>query len=109
MTDWDLTARRARLEPLLESARSLADGSTERGKQARRRLIAGTGLSAEGVDFALKHCLESSPSEREIEALIRSTPSAEAAHVLLSANVFVAAHRATRALPWLSRWLGLIH
>lgn len=90
----DFEARRARLEALLESARSLADASTERGQQARKRLIDSSGLSAPGVDFALARCLETTPNEREIEALIRSTPSAQVAHVLLSANVFVAAHRA---------------
>jgi hypothetical protein len=90
----DLLTRRARLEPLLESARSLADGTSERGKQARERLVASSGLSPEGVDLALSRCLESTPSEAEIEALIRSTPTAQVAHVLLSANVFVAAHRA---------------
>ena len=90
----DFAARRARLEPLLASARSLADGNTERGKKARERLINSSGLSPEGVNFALARCLESSPSEQELEALIRATPTAQVAHVLLSANVFVAAHRA---------------
>lgn len=87
-------ARRARLEPLLESARSLANASSERGCMARERLIATSGLSAQGVDFAIARCLEIAPEEREIEALIRGTGTAEVAHVLLSANVFVAAHRA---------------
>ena len=48
----------------------------------------------EGVDWAISRCLESDPSEAELEALIRSTPTAQVAHVSLSANVFVAAHRA---------------
>jgi len=94
MSDFEFEARRARLEPLLESARSLGDGATERGRLARERLIASSGLSAQGVDFALQRCLEIAPDEREIAALIRSTPQAQVAHVLLSANVFVAAHRA---------------
>jgi hypothetical protein len=94
MSDVEFGARRARLEPLFQAARSLADRATERGRQARQRLVHATGLSAEGVDFALDRCLESRPSEREVEALIRSTPTAQVAHVLLSANVFVAAHRA---------------
>src|SRR4051812_26912658 len=92
MTDHD--ARRARLEPLLESARSLADPQSDRGRAARARLVASSGLSAQGVDFAIDRCLETHPEEREIEALIRSTATAQVAHVLLSANVFVAAHRA---------------
>lgn len=94
MTDFEYEARRARLEPLFESARSLADPSTERGRLARERLAASSGLSPAGVDFALQRCLEIAPSEREIAALLRSTPTARVAHVLLSANVFVAAHRA---------------
>jgi len=92
MSDFD--SRRARLEPLFESARSLADASTPRGRLARERLVASSGLSAQGVDFALERCLEVAPDEQEIAALIRSTPTAQVAHVLLSANVFVAAHRA---------------
>lgn len=94
MTDSNLRARRARLEPLLESARGLANGRSERGKAARARLAASSGLSKEGLDFALSRCLESQPSERELSALLESTPMARRAHVLLSANVFVAAHRA---------------
>jgi len=94
MSDFEFQTRRARLEPLFESARSLADGATERGRRARERLAAATGLSPSGVDFAIERCLEIRPDEREIAALIRSTPTAQVAHVLLSANVFVAAHRA---------------
>lgn len=94
MGETELEVRRARLEPLFESARSLADASSERGRQARQRLAASSGLSLDGVNFALQRCLEAAPSEREIAALIGSTPSAQVAHVLLSANVFVAAHRA---------------
>jgi hypothetical protein len=90
----DLHTRRARLEPLLESARTLADTSSERGRHARERLVASSGLSPAGVDLAISRCLESAPAEAEIEALVRSTPTAQVAHVLLSANVFVAAHRA---------------
>ena len=85
---------RARIEPLLASARALKDPSTELGKLARKKLLASSGLSPEGVNLALSRCLESDPSEQELDALIRSTPSAQVAHVLLSANVFVAAHRA---------------
>jgi hypothetical protein len=94
MSDFTFEARRARLEPLFESARSLSDAASERGRHARERLAASSGLSAQGVDFALARCLEIAPEEAEIAALIRGTPSAQVAHVLLSANVFVAAHRA---------------
>ena len=94
MSAAEYEARRLRLEPLFESARSLRDASSERGRAARERLRRSSGLSPEGVDFALQRCLESAPPEAEIAALIRATPKATRAHVLLSANVFVAAHRA---------------
>jgi len=94
MIDSALLARRARLEPLLESARAIANGASEFGAYARHRLGASSGLSPEGVDFALKRCLETEPSEAELEALLRSTRVAPGAHVLLSANVFVGTHRA---------------
>ncbi len=94
MSDFEFETRRARLEPLFESARSIADSTTERGRRARERLLLSSGLSAQGVDFALLRCLETTPDEAEIAALIRSTARAQVAHVLLSANVFVAAHRA---------------
>jgi hypothetical protein len=94
VSDQTVSARIARLEPLLESARALADPASERGRQARKRLVAATGLSPQGVDFALECCLEREPSGAELEALVRATAQAPKAHVLLSANVFVAAHRA---------------
>jgi hypothetical protein len=94
MSAFDFDTRRARLEPLFESARSLANATSERGQRARARLVASSGLSAAGVDFALQRCLETAPAEAEIAALIGATPTAQVAHVLLSANVFVAAHRA---------------
>ena len=94
MSPNDYEARRARLEPLLQSARTLVDPATERGRQARERLVRSSGLSIQGVELALSRCLETEPSEREVEALIRGTATAQVAHVLLSANVFVAAHRA---------------
>jgi hypothetical protein len=88
------SSARARLEPLLAAARAIKDATTTFGERARERLIASSGLSPEGVNFAIFRCLEADPSEPELEALIRSTPRAQIAHVLLSANVFVAAHRA---------------
>jgi len=94
VSDGTPTARRARLEPLLAAARSLLDAASERGALARTRLVASTGLSPQGVDFALRRCLEANPSEDELLALLAATPEVPRANVLLSANVFVAAHRA---------------
>jgi hypothetical protein len=54
----------------------------------------GTGLSIEGVELALGECLETSPSDGEVRALVSSVAPARAAHVVLSASVFVGAHRA---------------
>ena len=94
MSRESLAVRRARLEPLLASARSFASEAAPRGKLAREQLTRSTGLSQEGVGFALERCLEAAPSEAEIEALLHAVPEAPTAHVLLSSNVFVASHRA---------------
>lgn len=83
-----------RVEALLDSAQPLADPSTALGQQARRLLPRSTGLSDEGVDYALRHCLEVSASKPELTALCQSVTSAPKVHVLLSANVFVAPLRA---------------
>jgi len=83
-----------RVRRLVEAARRIADPGDALGREARRVLPAATGLSAEGVELALGRSLETEPSDAEIEALLASVPAAPRAHVLLSANVFVAAHRA---------------
>jgi hypothetical protein len=79
---------------LVAGARRIADATTELGRRARAELVPATGLSAEGVELALGECLEARVTEAEIEAFCAGAPAAPAAHVLLSANVFVAAHRA---------------
>ena len=57
-------------------------------------LAEATGLSREGVHLALAHALETTPTDGELDALVAGvTPEASVA-VVLSANVFVAAHRA---------------
>lgn len=85
---------RARVTALLGAARRLADPADELGRSARLALVTTTGLSPEGVEWGLRECLELSPSESELSALLASVRPAPAAHVLLPANVFVAAHRA---------------
>ncbi len=79
---------------LTRGARRIADPSDPLGERARELLVASTGLSREGVELALAHCLETEPSDAELEALCASVTPAPRVHVLLSANVFVAAHRA---------------
>jgi len=83
-----------RVRRLVEAAGEIADPASHLGKLARRRLPEATGLSPEGVDFALQTSLEVDATPVEIAALCRATPDAQHAHVLLSANVFVAALRA---------------
>lgn len=83
-----------RVRSLCLGARRLADPSDPLGERARELLVASTGLSSQGVELALAHCLETEPSDDEVRALCESVGSAPRVHVLLSANVFVAAHRA---------------
>jgi hypothetical protein len=87
-------ARRARVERLLEVARVLQDPGAAEGRALRSRLLETSGLSAPNIERCLTRCLETQPSEQELAALLASTPEAAHAHVLLSANVFVAALRA---------------
>lgn len=89
-----LAVKLERLEALLAGARRLADRSTPFGAAARERFVASTALSAAGVDLALDGYLETHPSGAELELLCASVEQAPRAHVLLSANVFIGAHRA---------------
>ncbi len=88
------SSARERIRRLVDAARRIADPTDPLGVEARRVLPASTGLSAQGVALALEAALESNPSEAEVSSLIASVEQAPRAHVLLSANVFVGAHRA---------------
>ncbi len=88
------SARVARVERLVAAARRIADPADSLGKQARSLLPTSTGLSPEGVEYALSRCLETQPTWSELRKLCESAPQTPRAHVLLSSNVFVAAHRA---------------
>lgn len=90
----ELGSPETRVRALVAAARRIADRGDPLGIEARRDLPKATGLSPEGVEIGLSRCLETNPSDSEIAALVASAPSAPRAHVLLSANVFVAAHRA---------------
>jgi len=57
-------------------------------------LVQSTGLSALGVEHALVHHLETDAKPEELQRLIASAGDARHIHVILSANVFVAALRA---------------
>jgi hypothetical protein len=89
-----VSAARARVERLLALTRSVVPAAGEERKALCQRWAQGTGLSPAGVEQALGHCLELSPSESELAALLASVPAAARAHVILPAQVFVAAHRA---------------
>jgi len=83
-----------RVRRLLNSAKKLVDPQHPLGKRALDELPGLTGLSREGVRYALQHSFEVSASSGEVLELCASMPRVERAHVLLSSNVFVAALRA---------------
>src|SRR5262249_34881743 len=83
-----------RLRALIAAAARIGDPHDELGVRARAALPTATGLSPEGVTLALERCLETAASDAEIRALAASVRPASGAHVVLSAGVFVAAHRA---------------
>ena len=83
-----------RVRALVDGAALLADATSELGRRTRRELVASTGLSPEGVELALDECLETRVTNAEIANFCRGVEPVAAAHVLLSANVFVAVHRA---------------
>lgn len=88
------TQRLARIRQLLEAARCLRDAECALGRTARNELPASTGLSSQNIQWALENSLEVDASDAELQRLCARTPTGERAHVLLSANVFVAALRA---------------
>jgi len=90
-----MTAQRlARIRRFLDCARVLKDPEHPLRHVALAALPADTGLSPENVAWALDNALEVDASDTELELLCARTPTGERAHVLLSANVFVAALRA---------------
>src|SRR5690606_25696714 len=83
-----------RIERLLAALdRALAPGSAARAALVER-LLETSGLSREGVEWALARCLERAPTRAELEGLVGSVAPAPRAHVILPGSVFVAAHRA---------------
>ena len=88
------TPGRGRVERLLAAlARAGAPGSGVRAARVERLRVT-TGLSPEGIEWALEHCLERAPSPGELARLLASVRPAPRAHVILPGSVFVAAHRA---------------
>lgn len=88
-----LDAARARVRRLVAGAGRIA-ARDDFGMLARQRLARSTGLPLENVDACLCHCLETAPSPDELDLLCKGAAEVPAAHVLLSATVFVGALRA---------------
>ncbi len=86
--------RTTRLYALKRAAEDLANPNSRWGMVARDELPGSTGLSREGVDYALRHCLEHEVARGTLSSLARRAPQSKRAHVLLSSNVFTAAFRA---------------
>lgn len=89
-----MSEARDRVERLVAAAGRLVEPSGDAGRHLRRVLRDTTGLSAEGIDYAIDHCLEVHPSESEMRQFCAAVQSAPCAHVILSANVFTATLRA---------------
>ena len=83
-----------RIEQLLRIMRRLVEPGSTRREALCERLVSSTGLSPSGVEWALDGCLELQPTADELASLAGSVRPSERAHVILPANVFVAAHRA---------------
>jgi len=88
----EASIRRARA--VLRAGAMLADADCALGAEVRRRLVDLAVLSAQGVELALSEHLETSATDADLEALVKSVERAPRVHVLLSANVCVAALRA---------------
>lgn len=86
--------RLERIWAVVRAAQQLADPDHPMGQRARQLLPDETGLSKEGVAFALERCLEHQVSRSTLSGLVKIQTRAARSHVLLSANVFTAAFRA---------------
>ncbi len=89
-----LDDRLERALALKDAATRLSRPDTTEGRLARQLLTEETGLSPQGVDLALTHCLEHDVSRSTLSGMIRTQALRPRAHVLLSANVFTAPFRA---------------
>jgi hypothetical protein len=89
-----IASGRERVAALLRAAARLRDPDDALGQEARRNLPAATGLSAENVDRALRHHLESEAKESLFSYALPDDARAARAHLVLSANVFVGVLRA---------------
>ncbi|MGE5784545.1 MAG: acyl-CoA reductase [Myxococcales bacterium] len=86
--------RMARVRHWLDCLKPIATRTHPLGQLARRELPDVTGLSDQNVAWALENAFECNASDSEIRDLVTNTVVSPLAHVVLSANVFVAAVRA---------------
>jgi hypothetical protein len=86
--------RLERVRRVVSVARRIADPSDTLGREARARLPEASGLSAEGVELALREHLETDATAAELAALVASCAEAPRCHVVLAANVCTAPLRA---------------
>ena len=94
MIDRRTSSRLERVRRVVAIGARVADGGDELGREARAGLATCSGLSREGVELALTEHLEIEPRPEELDALVASMDPAPRCHVVLAANVCVAALRA---------------
>ena len=80
----DATERLARVEPVLQAARMLADPTQPASQRLRDRLEQTTGLSRPSIDAALERCLEQHASVEELRRLLERVPLAPRALLALA-------------------------
>jgi hypothetical protein len=89
-----MSARAGRARRVVALGARLADGRDALGQEARRALVATSGLSPEGVELALGHHLETSVNEGDLASLLAWAGDAPRCSIVLSANVCTAPLRA---------------
>ncbi len=86
---------------VLEAARTLVRERAELAAEIART----TGLSPEGVELAMTEHLETTATDAELASLVARAGDAPRVHVILSANVFIAALRAIAIARAASRFV----
>lgn len=83
-----------RLDAALSIARRVRDPFDSLGRESRKKLLASSGLSREGLELALTDHLEADASAAERTRLFAWAQESERCHVVLSSNVVTGAFRA---------------
>lgn len=90
----NLEERKRLLHALERAALEIQRPDSALGRRARALLPNSTGLSPEGVEYALGECFEAGAGRAALHQLCRMAQPAPRAWVQLSANVFTGAYRA---------------